>query len=167
MLERFQIDAHPDELLGELGPAQQTMVAIARALQDQREDSDDVLILDEPTASLPAPEVELLLDALRRYADRGQSIVYVTHRLEEVFVAGDQATLLRDGRIVDTVEPELAHPRRPGRTDDGPHGHADRAPARRAAEGGPVLEAQAASRAGPVRASTSPSARARSSASPA
>ena len=81
------------------------MVAIARALQDQDVEADGVLLLDEPTASLPAPEANLLLGALRRYADAGQAIVYVTHRLEEVFAVADQATLLRDGRVVDTVEP--------------------------------------------------------------
>jgi ribose transport system ATP-binding protein len=105
VLERFQIDAHPDQPLDELGPATQTMVAIARALQDQDAAADGVLLLDEPTASLPAPEVTLLLDALRRYADAGQAIVYVTHRLEEVFAVADRATLLRDGRVVDTVAP--------------------------------------------------------------
>ena len=105
VLERFQIDADPDQSLEELGPATQTMVAIARALQDQDAEADGVLLLDEPTASLPAPEVNLLLDALRRYADAGQAIVYVTHRLEEVFAVADRATLLRDGRVVDTVEP--------------------------------------------------------------
>jgi ribose transport system ATP-binding protein len=110
VLERFRIDAHPDQELGELGPATQTMVAIARALQDQDDDADGVLLLDEPTAALPAPEASLLLGALRRYADAGQAIVYVTHRLEEVFAVADRATLLRDGRVVDTVEPsQLDH----------------------------------------------------------
>ncbi len=110
VLERFQIDVHPDRELGELSPATQTMVAIARALQDQDEDADGVLLLDEPTASLPAPEATLLLDALRRYAAAGQAIVYVTHRLEEVFAVADRATLLRDGRVVGVVEPrELDH----------------------------------------------------------
>ena len=110
VLERFQIDARPDQELGELGPATQTMVAIARALQDQDGDADGVLLLDEPTASLPAPEASLLLGALRRYADAGQAIVYVTHRLEEVFAVADRATLLRDGRVVGTVEPrQLDH----------------------------------------------------------
>jgi ribose transport system ATP-binding protein len=110
VLERFQIDVHPDQALGELGPANQTMVAIARALQDQDDESEGVLVLDEPTASLPAPEVDQLLSALRRYAAAGQAIVYVTHRLEEVFVVADRATLLRDGRLVDTVEPRsLTH----------------------------------------------------------
>ncbi len=105
VLERFQVDVHPDRELGELSPATQTMVAIARALQDQDGDGDGVLLLDEPTAALPAPEVSLLLDALRRYAAAGQAIVYVTHRLEEVFAVADRATLLRDGRVVDVVEP--------------------------------------------------------------
>jgi len=105
VLERFQVDARPDQEMADLGPATQTMVTIARALQDQDGDRDGVLLLDEPTASLPAPEVTLLLDALRRYADAGQAIVYVTHRLEEVFSVADRATLLRDGRLAGDVEP--------------------------------------------------------------
>ncbi len=105
VLDRFQIDARPTQMLKQLGPATQTMIAIARALQDQDADAEGVLLLDEPTASLPAPEVRLLLDALRRYAGAGQAIVYVTHRLEEVFAVADQATLLRDGRVVGTVAP--------------------------------------------------------------
>jgi ribose transport system ATP-binding protein len=112
VLERFQIGARADQELGELGPATQTMVAIARALQDQEDASEGVLVLDEPTASLPAVEVDLLLEALRRYAAAGQAIIYVTHRLEEVFAVADAATLLRDGRLVDTVDPrELTHER--------------------------------------------------------
>ena len=105
VLERFQIAVDPDTELGRLGPATQTMVAIARALQDQEGDADGVLLLDEPTASLPAPEAALLLEALRRYAAAGQAVVYVTHRLEEVFAVADRATLLRDGRVVAVVEP--------------------------------------------------------------
>jgi ribose transport system ATP-binding protein len=105
VLERFHVDARPEQQMGELGPATQTMVAIARALQDQDGSHEGVLLLDEPTASLPAPEVTLLLDALRRYADAGQAIVYVTHRLEEVFAVADRATLLRDGRVAGDVEP--------------------------------------------------------------
>lgn len=110
VLERFRIDAHPDQTLEELGAAKQTMVAIARALQDADDASDEVLVLDEPTASLPAPEVEFLHGALTRYAESGQSIIYVTHRLQEVFAVADQATLLRDGRLIDTVAPSsLTH----------------------------------------------------------
>ncbi|WP_027863047.1 sugar ABC transporter ATP-binding protein [Marmoricola sp. URHB0036] len=104
-LERFGIEVHPDQLLGELGPARQAMVAIARALQSQGE-GEGVLILDEPTVSLPDAEVRLLLDAVRRHADRGQTVVLVTHRLEEVFAVADNAILLRNGRLVDEVSPQ-------------------------------------------------------------
>jgi ribose transport system ATP-binding protein len=112
LLERFDVPAHPDQPLGELGPATQTMVGIAGLLHDQEGASDGVLVLDEPTAALPAAEVDLLLDALTRYARAGQTILYVTHRLEEVTAIADKATLLRDGRLVDTVEPRsLTHDR--------------------------------------------------------
>lgn len=112
VLERFRIEADPDQMLGELSAARQMMVAIARALQDQNEETgaESVLVLDEPTASLPAPEVSLLLESLRQYADAGQGIVYITHRLEEVFAVADRATMLKDGKRVDSVTPgDLTH----------------------------------------------------------
>ncbi len=58
-----------------------------------------LLILDEPTASAPANEVEQLLETLRSFADRGQSILYVTHRLDEVHQLADSVTVLRDGVV--------------------------------------------------------------------
>jgi ribose transport system ATP-binding protein len=63
-----------------------------------------VLVLDEPTSSLPASEVDILLAALRRYAAAGQTILLVTHRFDEVTAVADRATMLRDGRHVGTVE---------------------------------------------------------------
>jgi ribose transport system ATP-binding protein len=80
------------------------MVAIARALQSQG-DGEGVLVLDEPTVSLPETEVRVLLDAVRRHAERGQTVIFVTHRLEEVFAVADNAILLRNGRLVDVVSP--------------------------------------------------------------
>jgi ribose transport system ATP-binding protein len=110
VLERFHIDAKPRMLLGELNPAAQAMVIIARALQDQEGEHDGVLILDEPTASLPKAEVDLLLAALKRYAADGQTILYVTHRLEEVKAIADRATIFRDGHVAATVEAsEMTH----------------------------------------------------------
>ncbi len=105
VLERFEIEARPDDLLATVGPATQMMVAIARALQDDEADAGGTLVLDEPTASLPAHEVELLLTTLQRCADRGYAVVYVTHRLDEVLRVADRGTVLRDGRVVAAVDP--------------------------------------------------------------
>jgi ribose transport system ATP-binding protein len=104
ILDRYSIDVRPTDLIQNLGPAQRTMVAIARALQDQDEHSGGVLILDEPTASLPAPEVNRLLSALRVFAASGQSILFVSHRTPEVLGFATRVTVLRDGRRVDTVD---------------------------------------------------------------
>ncbi|MBS1895658.1 MAG: sugar ABC transporter ATP-binding protein [Actinobacteria bacterium] len=110
ILERFGIDADPGQIAGELSPVVRTMVEIARALQDYTEGSGGVLVLDEPTAALPAPDAEHLLAAIRRYADEGQTIVFVSHRLEEVLQVADRATVLRDGRIAgELVGDEIRH----------------------------------------------------------
>jgi ABC-type sugar transport system ATPase subunit len=97
LIERFEIAATPKTLLRNLSRAAQTQVAIARALQDQESDRGSLLILDEPTSALPAHEVELLLASLRRYAAGGQSILYVSHRLDEVLGLSDRVSVLRDG----------------------------------------------------------------------
>jgi ribose transport system ATP-binding protein len=111
-IRRFGIPAEPTTALGELRPASQTMVAIARALQHEHEAHGAILVLDEPTAALPRHEVTVLLDALRRYAAAGQTILFVTHRLDEVLAVADDATLLRDGRLVETVPVQgLTHER--------------------------------------------------------
>jgi ribose transport system ATP-binding protein len=103
LIEQFHIHAVPDMPVAALDPADRTLVAIARALQDQEGERHGVLFLDEPTAALPGPEVERLLTTLRRYAAAGQTIVYVSHRLEEVLRTSDRVSALRDGRLVATV----------------------------------------------------------------
>ena len=93
-----------------LNAATQMMVAIARALQGQEKAHEGILVLDEPTASLPRHEVEVLFEALQRYAGLGQTILYVTHRLEEVTRVATHATVLRNGRKVQSLErSELSH----------------------------------------------------------
>jgi ribose transport system ATP-binding protein len=112
LLDRFEIDADPRQPLQRLRPAAQTMVAIARALQDQEDASTGILVLDEPTAALPATEVDRLLGSLRRYADAGQTIVFISHRLDEVQSFADRATVLRDGRVAGELSgDELTHDR--------------------------------------------------------
>ncbi|HEY1855185.1 MAG TPA: sugar ABC transporter ATP-binding protein [Solirubrobacterales bacterium] len=97
VLDRFQIDAVPGQELGSARPAIRTMIAIARALQDQEGQGSGVLLLDEPTAALPTAEVDLLVDALKRYARTGQTILLVSHRLDELLSTADTITVLRDG----------------------------------------------------------------------
>jgi ribose transport system ATP-binding protein len=80
------------------------MVAIARALQSEDSSGERVLVLDEPTAKLPPDETEILFGALRRYAEAGQTILLVTHRMDEVLSLADAATVLRDGRTVGTLQ---------------------------------------------------------------
>ncbi len=99
VMDRFGIHADPETSVGELGPAMRTMVAIARALQDQEAAHEGVLVLDEPTASLPPAEVDVLLAAIQRYAEAGQTIIFVTHRLDEVLRVADEVTVLRDGHV--------------------------------------------------------------------
>ncbi|HVY57947.1 MAG TPA: sugar ABC transporter ATP-binding protein [Xanthobacteraceae bacterium] len=79
-----------------LSPAERSLVAIARAVSRDVE----LLILDEPTASLPEADVGRLFAALRRLKAKNVAIIYVTHRLDEVFRIADAATVIRDGRTV-------------------------------------------------------------------
>jgi ribose transport system ATP-binding protein len=88
--------------VGSLAPSQKTAVALARALHGW-EESAKLLVLDEPTASLPGDDVERLFAAVRRLKARGVAILYVSHHLDEVFEIADSVTVLRDGRRVATM----------------------------------------------------------------
>lgn len=88
----------PDDEVNYLSAIERTEVALARALQDT--DSVGVLVLDEPTAALPDEQVEHLFDLVRRLASTGVAVIYVSHRLEEVFALADRVTVLRDGHVV-------------------------------------------------------------------
>ncbi|HTX25447.1 MAG TPA: sugar ABC transporter ATP-binding protein [Streptosporangiaceae bacterium] len=102
LLATFNIEASPAQLVAELSASKQTMIAIARALQDADAGSGGILVLDEPTASLPEQDAHLLLHRLRALAESGQSVLYVTHRIDEVVGVADQITVLRDGAHVIT-----------------------------------------------------------------
>ncbi len=82
-----------------LSQAERAMLALARATQDW-DDSDGLLILDEPTASLPQAEVDSMFAAIREFAGRGAGVMFVSHRLDEVFAIADAVTVLRDGSTV-------------------------------------------------------------------
>jgi ABC-type sugar transport system ATPase subunit len=85
-------------LVKHLSPAQRQMTEICRAISMAAK----VIVLDEPTASLTAKEADSLLAVVRRLREQGVAIIYITHRLEEVFRVADRVTVLRDGSLVST-----------------------------------------------------------------
>jgi len=86
----------PRAVVGDLTVAQQGMIAIARALVR----GANIIIFDEPTAVLTAREVDELFDVIRSLRDSGISIIYISHRLEEIFEICDNALVLKDGKVV-------------------------------------------------------------------
>jgi ribose transport system ATP-binding protein len=96
----------PDLPVSRLRATDKSMVAIARALAGDAQ----LLVLDEPTASLPEADVARLFDALSRLRDRGVGMIYVSHRLDEVFRIADRVTVLRDGKKVTTCRLDETSP---------------------------------------------------------
>ena len=96
LLERLELDVDPYAPLGELGIGHQQLVEIARALsKDTR-----VLIMDEPTSALSQSEVKVLFNVIEQLKRRGVTIIYISHRLEELMEIGDHITIFRDGRFI-------------------------------------------------------------------
>ena len=108
-LAQVECPLDPTIRVRDLTRTEKSLVAIARALSVKA----DVLVLDEPSASLPADEVHRLFDALRPLKARGVGMIYVSHRLDEVFEIADRIAVLRDGalvgerRVADTSPEEL------------------------------------------------------------
>ncbi len=100
-LARYGVVVDPSMPAANLSPAQHTMVAIVRALRDGVA-QQGVLVLDEPTATLHGPEAARLFDVIRTIRNDGGPVLYVTHRLQEVFAIADRVSVLRDGRRVAT-----------------------------------------------------------------
>ena len=95
-MELVGANIDPRARVADLSRTEKSLLAIGRALVVDAK----VLVLDEPTASLPVDETERLFALLRRLRDRGLGLVYVSHRLDEVFQIADRMTVLRDGRVV-------------------------------------------------------------------
>src|SRR5438552_2295388 len=96
LLSDLHLEIDPRTPLVNLGIGQQQLVEIAKALsQDAR-----ILVLDEPTAALTDAEVEILFGILNRLRSRGVAMIYISHKLDEVFRISERITVLRDGRTV-------------------------------------------------------------------
>jgi len=98
LIKILDLNLNLDSLVSELSVANQQMVAIVRALSV----NPKILILDEPTASLADEEVQHLFQLIMNLKKQGVSIIFISHRLEEVFKIADSVTVLKDGKIVDT-----------------------------------------------------------------
>jgi ribose transport system ATP-binding protein len=99
LLDRMNLSIDPMARIDDLNASEQQMVEVACALHL----SAEMIIMDEPTASLPAQEVHNLLGILRMLRAQGVTVLYISHRLEEVLQIGDRATILRNGRKITTV----------------------------------------------------------------
>ena len=97
-LDMVGLDIPPTKVIGELSVAQKQMVEIAKALSA----NSKILLLDEPTSAISKTEVEKLFNVLEGLKKKGIIIIYVTHKLEEVFKICDRVTVLRDGKKIGT-----------------------------------------------------------------
>lgn len=97
-LDFLEANISADTIVGTLGVAQQQLVEIAKALSQNAR----ILIMDEPTAALSESEIDMLFKIIKELAASGVSIIYISHRLQEIKVVGDRVTVLRDGQTVGT-----------------------------------------------------------------
>jgi ribose transport system ATP-binding protein len=103
LLARFGVDIDLGAKIEELEPVSQAIVAIARALGSIDEGQGErLLVLDEPTVYLPRDRIAILFDTVRRLAARGDGVLFVSHRLDEVLSLTDRVSVLREGRVVAT-----------------------------------------------------------------
>ena len=100
LLAELGLEVSPDTKLRTLGAAEQRIVEIARALSAQAR----VLVMDEPTAALTGAEVRRLFGIIARLKARGVSVIYISHRMDEVFEVSDRILVLRDGRVAGRFE---------------------------------------------------------------
>jgi simple sugar transport system ATP-binding protein len=97
--QTYDLAVDPDRLVDDLSVGERQRVEVVKCLMREPR----LLLLDEPTAVLPPPEVDALLEICRKVADRGRGVILVTHKLVEIARIADQVTVLRAGRVVDSA----------------------------------------------------------------
>jgi ABC-type sugar transport system ATPase subunit len=102
VLEEIGLNVSVDARVADLPLDEQQLLEFARALLER----SDVLILDEPNSALNAAESERLFAVIRKLRDRGVAVIYISHRLEEVFALADELTVMRNGRVVARTDPK-------------------------------------------------------------
>ena len=100
LFDQYKIDIDPKAYVKDLSPAQQQLVEITKAISKNAK----IIVMDEPTAQLTMSEVEKLYEIIRNLKDKKVSIIYISHRLDELFAITDCVTIMRDGCYVTTVQ---------------------------------------------------------------
>ena len=98
LLKSLNIDINPYEKMGNLTVAKMQLIEIAKAISYNSE----IIIMDEPTSALTTKEVEQLFNMIRNLKSKGVSIIYISHKLDEIFEIADEVTVLRDGHFIGT-----------------------------------------------------------------
>lgn len=96
LIEEYELGIQPSDLVGELSMAKQQMIEIIKALSKKAK----IIIMDEPTSSLTQQEVEQLFKIIEKLNNEGITIIYISHRMEEIFRIGHYITVMRDGRYI-------------------------------------------------------------------
>ena len=100
LMESLNTAMDVNKLIGDLSVAQKQLVEICKALSYNSE----LIIMDEPSATLTDKELDILFDILRKLKQSGVTIIYISHRLEEIFKLADRVTVLRDGMHIETAD---------------------------------------------------------------
>jgi ribose transport system ATP-binding protein len=98
VMNSLEPSIHPRQLVSTLSVAKKQIVEIAKAVATE----SDIIIMDEPTAALSESEIERLFTIIKGLRERDVTVIYISHRLDEIFEIGDYVTVLRDGRHIDT-----------------------------------------------------------------
>jgi ribose transport system ATP-binding protein len=106
LLKELECEINPRQIAGSLRVGDQQLIEIAKALSLQ----SDILIMDEPTSALTEAEVSRLYRVIERLRKRGVTILYISHKMDEVFHLADRITVLRDGRLVKTLDRAATKP---------------------------------------------------------
>ncbi len=99
-LEKVNLDISPKRLMKELSTAEKQLVEIAKAISKEMR----ILVMDEPTAALNDTEVDNLIKIIKHLAGQGIAIIYISHRIEELFLVSDKVEVLRDGKFIGVYE---------------------------------------------------------------
>jgi len=106
LIDKYGFPLKPGDFIDQISIAQRQLVEILKALSDKAH----MIIMDEPTSSLTKTEVELLFKIIHMLKAEGISVLYISHRMEEVYALSDRVTVLRDGKLVDVVDKERISP---------------------------------------------------------